>query len=146
MSAPSLDSAALLAAIQRAEELYSKQTLTNIILPSEYMKAFRDSTAAEVAARQEAAMPSILGHIKVFESEYARLPAKRHKKRKWMRESYHRRIQKKWTKRWGTVPAAFAFAADALKVDFTKPFPSIQLKELSSFGGYGALMINTTMV
>jgi hypothetical protein len=35
------------------------------------------------------------------------LPMRRHRKRRWMSEAYHRRIQKKWTKRFGVGPAAF---------------------------------------
>lgn len=37
------------------------------------------------------------------------VPVKRHKKRRTQRESYHRRVQKKWTRRHGTkrVPAAY---------------------------------------
>lgn len=42
--------------------------------------------------------------MKVFESPFAytRVPNREHKKRRGMSEAYHRRIQKKWTKRYGT--------------------------------------------
>ena len=37
------------------------------------------------------------------------VPNRRHKRRRWMSESYHRRIQKKWRKRFGTHEEACAF-------------------------------------
>jgi hypothetical protein len=51
------------------------------------------------------------GPLQVCESLLAMqtVPAKRHKKRRSQTEAYHRRVQKKWTKRHGTkqVPAAY---------------------------------------
>lgn len=51
------------------------------------------------------------GPLQVRESPLAlqTVPVKRHKKRRNQREAYHRRVQKKWTKRHGTkqVPAAY---------------------------------------
>lgn len=51
------------------------------------------------------------GPLQVRESPLAlqTVPAKRHKKRRNQTEAYHRRVQKKWTKRHGTkqVPAAY---------------------------------------
>jgi hypothetical protein len=51
------------------------------------------------------------GPLQVRESPLAlqTVPVKRHKKRSNQREAYHRRVQKKWTKRHGTkqVPAAY---------------------------------------
>jgi hypothetical protein len=51
------------------------------------------------------------GPLQVHESPLAlqTVPVKRHKKRRNQREAYHRRVQKKWTKRHGTkqVPAAY---------------------------------------
>lgn len=46
---------------------------------------------------------SIFG-LKVIESPFAvmRAPNREHKRRNWMSEAYHKRIQKKWTKRYGT--------------------------------------------
>jgi len=124
-----------------AIEVSKRRVSDCLVVPPEYMRALRDHTAVEVKARQDDAMPSLLGAMRVFESDFARLPAKRHKKRKWMRESYHRRIQKKWTKRWGMVPAAFAFTADALRVNLTEPFPEIRMRDLASFGGFGSITI-----
>lgn len=42
--------------------------------------------------------------IEVIEHPLAvmRVPIRKHKRRAWMSDSYHRRVQKKWTKRWGT--------------------------------------------
>jgi hypothetical protein len=51
------------------------------------------------------------GRLQVRESPLAlqAVPVKRHKKRRNQREAYHLRVQKKWTKRYGTkqVPAAY---------------------------------------
>lgn len=49
--------------------------------------------------------------LRVHESPYAvqTVPLREHKKRHNQSEMYHRRVQKKWTKRWGTkqVPCAY---------------------------------------
>jgi len=46
-----------------------------------------------------------VGGIPVILSPYAEalVPARKHEIKSWMRESYHRRIQKKWNKRFGTT-------------------------------------------
>lgn len=43
-------------------------------------------------------------------------PNRKHKRRRWMSESYHRRIQKKWDKRFGThqEPCAFFISPGAV--------------------------------
>jgi len=57
--------------------------------------------------KQMIGMPSIYGGIKIFYNssclEKTEEPRKEHVKKSWMRESYHNRIQKKWTKRYGCV-------------------------------------------
>lgn len=66
--------------------------------------------------RGEACAPR--GPLEVRESPLATqtAPAKRHKKRRNQTEAYHRRVQKKWTKRWGTkqVPAAYVVDNSAI--------------------------------
>lgn len=51
------------------------------------------------------------GALQVRESQYATRtePARMHKKRRNQSSAYHRRVQKKWVKRWGTkqVPCAY---------------------------------------
>lgn len=42
------------------------------------------------------------------------VPARRHKKRRNQTEAYHRRVQKKWLKRFGTVEPAFLVDVDKL--------------------------------
>jgi len=58
------------------------------------------------------------GSLQVRESQYATMtePVRAHKKRRNQRETYHRRVQKKWTKRWGTkqVPCAYLIDNGAL--------------------------------
>jgi len=53
---------------------------------------------------------SLLG-IQVCTSSFPlvrQVPTRTHKKRRTQSESYHRRIQKKWTKRFGTKPEHYA--------------------------------------
>ena len=58
------------------------------------------------------------GPVRVHESPYATSaePERKHKKRHNQNEAYHRRVQKKWTKRWGTkqVPCAYLINNAAL--------------------------------
>lgn len=45
--------------------------------------------------------------LEVIKSELVpSIPVRRHRRRSWMRESYHRRIQKKWNKRFGVTQGA----------------------------------------
>lgn len=55
-----------------------------------------------------------LGAIKIFESPHAKRPARIHKKRRWMSERYHQRIQKKWNKRFGFEPCAYLIDTKAI--------------------------------
>jgi len=56
-----------------------------------------------------------LSGVKVVESTFCldRKPIRKHIKKSWMRETYHKRIQKKWDKRFGYVetPAVFMIQA-----------------------------------
>lgn len=57
--------------------------------------------------------PSFMG-MRVHSSPHAMMakPVREHQEKPWMKgRAYHRRIQKKWDKRYGTrrVPAAFIF-------------------------------------
>jgi hypothetical protein len=67
----------------------------------------------EVAMRElENAAPLFAGGaLQVRESQYATMtePTRTHKKRRNQSEAYHRRVRKKWVKRWGTkqVPCAY---------------------------------------
>ncbi len=60
----------------------------------------------------------VYGSVRVFSSELATqtMPNKQHKKSVSMSESYHRRIQKKWLKRFGTKqgPGAYQVGPDCL--------------------------------
>lgn len=64
----------------------------------------------------------LLSGIKIHTSPYAYTyePVKKHKHRSNQRASYHRRIQKKWTKRFGTrkVECAFFVNGSAIGIDF----------------------------
>lgn len=63
---------------------------------------------------EDAAPSPTLGGLQVQESIYATKtePVKPHKRRRNQREAYHRRIQKKWVKRWGTKQTPCAFLID----------------------------------
>lgn len=54
------------------------------------------------------------GPLQVRESPLAlqTVPVKRHKKRRNQTEAYHRRVQKKWTKRHGTKQVPTAYVID----------------------------------
>lgn len=64
----------------------------------------------------------LLSGIRIHSSPYAYTyePIKKHKHRSNQRDSYHRRIQKKWTKRFGTkkVPCAFVVNGSVLGMGF----------------------------
>ena len=51
--------------------------------------------------------PLLACGIRLMESPLATEPSRAHKKRRWMSVAYHRRIQKKWNKRFGFKPSAF---------------------------------------
>jgi hypothetical protein len=78
--------------------------------------------------------------LKVVESPLAYLlvPNRKHKRRRWMSDKYHQRIQKKWTKRFGThqEPCAIFMSPRAvgLPMDDMLALPS----------GYVALIRNYT--
>lgn len=64
----------------------------------------------------------LLSGIRVMESPYAYVsePIKKHKRRSNQSAAYHRRVQKKWTKRFGTnqVPCAYMINGSAIGLDF----------------------------
>lgn len=66
------------------------------------------------------------GPLQVRESPIAlqAVPVKRHKKRRNQTEAYHRRVQKKWTKRHGT-----------------KQVPAAYMIDNSAIGGYGQTLV-----
>lgn len=53
--------------------------------------------------------------MKVHVTPSAKAPARKHKRRAWMSENYHRRIQKKWNKRFGFVDAVYMFDSSFLR-------------------------------
>lgn len=65
-------------------------------------------TAERILREQHAALPTLHGiQVRVSQAlEGLRMPVRQHKRRRWMSDAYHQRIQKKWNKRFGTAPAA----------------------------------------
>lgn len=60
------------------------------------------------------ALGSVIGGVRVIESPFAEriVPRRVHVKRRHQTEAYHRRVQKKWTKRFGTVAEPVAYMVD----------------------------------
>ena len=52
-------------------------------------------------------------------------PVRRHKVRRWMSDSYHYRIQKKWIKRWGYLKEPTAYMMPAVKLGLSDRAESI---------------------
>lgn len=52
-------------------------------------------------------LSSLYSGIRIFQStlcvEKTKSPLRKHEKKRWMTDSYHRRVQKKWNKRYGFV-------------------------------------------
>lgn len=84
-------------------------------------------TAAEIIAKIESAMRQLqpaqnalhralvdgaAGYVLEHDFPPAQVPNRRHKKRRNQTEAYHRRVQKKWAKRWGTHPEQRAYMVD----------------------------------
>jgi hypothetical protein len=85
-----------------------------------------------IKARFDDQLPARFMGMRVFESPLARMPARVHKRRRGMSEAYHRRVQKKWNKRFGYVPAAFF--VDSRKILGAITFPKFDISGDSSNG------------
>lgn len=74
----------------------------------------------------DAEASALSGPPRMHESPLAlqAVPVKRHKKRRNQTEAYHRRVQKKWTKRHGT-----------------KQVPAAYLLDSRVFGGHGQVLV-----
>jgi len=89
------------------------------------------TTAQEILARIEAADKALNAHRREMEGEFKFIngqlmakvmchnlpptvvPNRVHKRRKGQSLQYHRRVQKKWTKRWGTREQQHAYLVDS---------------------------------
>lgn len=109
---PSLD--LILEAIRRVEE----QTFKALVIPFDMIREPSPlPTALRIGGDALIAEAKLRGlHIHVSNLlDGLKFPVRVHRKRKWMSESYHRRIQKKWNKRFGMGPAAFFMQNGVLK-------------------------------
>lgn len=95
-----------MADIIHAMELVKRPAFDTVLLPPVGIKSIKE--------RFDDQLPMRFMGMRVIESPHARMPAKVHKRRGGMSEAYHRRIQKKWNKRFGYVPAAFFIDASNL--------------------------------
>jgi hypothetical protein len=105
-----------LTAIMRAIETTRGMVYDAFVLPPNVLHAPEPSTADLILRHHAEALPKLFGmQVMVSKAlEGMRWPVRVHRKRRWMSESYHRRIQKKWNKRFGTAPAAVLMNRDAL--------------------------------
>lgn len=86
-----------------------RRTFNLMTLPPEMFRALPEvRTVDRLIVEQAEALPKLFGmQVRVSQAlEGMRMPVRRHKKRRNQSVAYHRRIQKKWTKRWGTAPVA----------------------------------------
>lgn len=93
--------------------------LDSLVLHQSQMSELR-----KVAPLSEEPWPGLLAWktpflygMRVFQSPLAKFPTRKHKRRKWMSIGYHLRIQKKWNKRFGYQPAAFAFDSSIFNIN-----------------------------
>jgi len=49
------------------------------------------------------------------------VPIRTHKKRRNQSVAYHKRVQKKWTKRWGTTPESYVLMMNPREVGLSGP-------------------------
>lgn len=71
---------------------------------------------------------NLFAGIRVVESPLCEftVPVRKHKKRRWMTDRYHARIQKKWTKRFGMKKEHVAFMVNPRAAGlFGQPFIAI---------------------
>lgn len=105
-------------AILRAIESAERKVFDTIALPPSMLllEDPRIPTAERIIGDMRAAERSLFGMGVVFSKMLNEMPYKVHRKRKWMSEAYHRRIQKKWNKRFGVGPLAILMnTADVLR-------------------------------
>jgi len=120
----------LLRTMERAQEQIRSHLL---VMPPGWSRDLKESTAAEINMKREAVLPTLLSGMRVVESALARMPVRMHKRRRWMSDAYHRRIQKKWNKRYGYAPAAFILNEAMLRGLWHGPLPTIRKRDLSAF-------------
>lgn len=90
------------------------------VVPASMMRGvdeFLRPTAERIAEQIAEAGPRLWGLQVRFSNilDGMQFPVRRHRKRKWMSEAYHRRIQKKWNKRFGTGPAMVLLNSDVYR-------------------------------
>jgi hypothetical protein len=107
----------------RMMDLLKPPAFDAVLLPAAWAKALPRSTEPA---------PMFAG-MRVIESPDAKMPARVHKRRSGMSEAYHRRVQKKWNKRFGYVPAAFLLNTDMLKFKLERELLPMRVGDLSCF-------------
>lgn len=86
-------------------------TIEKIIAAGKLLDQHERENSRRFLADMAGGLFNPFGALRIVESPMAvqSVPKRSHKKRRNQTEAYHRRIQKKWTKRWGTkeVPCAY---------------------------------------
>lgn len=111
------------------------------------LDGLRESIEKATRELKQAAPLFAGGSVRVHESPYATRaePEQKHKKRRNQSEAYHHRVQKKWTKRWGTkqVPCAYMIDNAALggsgRTLVAHPLHMVVLRNLGSNAGVTGL-------
>lgn len=106
-----------LSEMMQAIRLVERRIFDTVVIPDKLMRGLDDhvTQTAERITRQIAEAGPTLWGIQVKLNRLLddmEWPVRRHRKRKWMSEAYHRRIQKKWNKRFGTGPVAVLLNSD----------------------------------
>ncbi len=94
---------------------FERQMFHAIALPPGSLDQLRSSTAAEIVVKGRQFGMQVAGMARLFEHQLLAgmtMPRRIHKKRRGQSEAYHRRIQKKWTKRFGVGPFGVAMNTD----------------------------------
>jgi hypothetical protein len=109
----------------RAMERMNAKVFDVLALPPSVLQEVERPSAERILREQAAALPGLFGiQVRVSKAlEGLQWPARWHKKRRNQSEAYHRRVQKKWNKRFGTGPAALLINSGLLRgpVDRTDP-------------------------
>ena len=110
------DSTPNLAGILRMLDLVQRDTFDMLGLPERVrlLDQMPVPTAVEIAMKHNTALPTLFGMQVRLSNLLDDMPVRFHRKKKWMSDAYHRRIQKKWNKRFGVGPVAVMMNANRL--------------------------------
>lgn len=102
----------LLHDIEQMRELFpDRQLRETVVMAPEYFASLKRGLSNSYIPDELSPYEPTLFGMRVIVSAHARVPAKQHTQKPWARgRCYHRRIAKKWIKRYGYKPGAFIFS------------------------------------